>query len=229
MSTKAAAKKTAKSRETSPSESTRHWKQRIVGTGEKPARWFKANPSNWRVHPLKQQDALCSGLDSVGWVQNVIVNKRTSKEWPESERGVETLIDGHMRVGRAIQVSEDEPVPFVYVDLNPKEEAVVMAMLDPIGAMATVDAASLKSLLELAAGVNAQTDELLNLLHSVALPPSEKKPKPAKPPRDLVCVFRFATDEEFIKAIAKFGLEDSGQTIVVEIKDGLIGDGATLV
>nr|MBA3627289.1 hypothetical protein [Chloroflexota bacterium] len=46
-----------------------------------------ANPKNWRIHPASQQGALASVLDDVGWVGQVLVNRRTGH-----------LVDGHLRV-----------------------------------------------------------------------------------------------------------------------------------
>lgn len=56
---------------------TSTWRNRIVGHGEQPASQFLANPNNWRVHPQSQRDALHGALNEVGWVQQVIVNRRT--------------------------------------------------------------------------------------------------------------------------------------------------------
>ena len=111
------------------------WRNRIVGEGEQPASQFVANPANWRVHPQAQRDAMRGALNEVGWVQRVIVNRRTGY-----------LIDGHERVWQALQ-NGDAPVPYVEVDLDEAEEAYVLATLDPIGAMAQADKEQLDSLL----------------------------------------------------------------------------------
>lgn len=71
----------------------------------------------------------------MGWVQQVLVNRQTGH-----------VIDGHLRVELAI--SRGEPtVPVLYVDLAPAEEALILATLDPIGAMAVTDAPKLEELL----------------------------------------------------------------------------------
>lgn len=111
------------------------WRNRIVGEGEQPASQFVANPANWRVHPQAQRDAMRGALNEVGWVQRVIVNRRTGY-----------LLDGHERVWQALQ-NGDAPVPYVEVDLDPAEEAYVLATLDPIGAMAQASADQLGALL----------------------------------------------------------------------------------
>src|SRR5690348_10145058 len=80
------------------------WRNRIVGHGEEDPEQLLANPNNWRIHPKSQQDALKGVLSEVGWVQDVIVNKRTG-----------FVVDGHARV--ALAISAGERVPVVYVDL----------------------------------------------------------------------------------------------------------------
>ena len=54
------------------------------------------------------------------------------------------VVDGHARVALAISRHE-LTVPVLYVDLLPEEEALVIATLDPIGAMATADDAKLRA------------------------------------------------------------------------------------
>ena len=114
---------------------TASWRNRITGTGEEAPDQLLANPANWRIHPKAQQDALAGALDQVGWVQQVLVNRRSG-----------FVIDGHARV--ALALSRGEPtVPVLYVDLDPEEEALVLATLDPIGAMAGRDDEKLRALL----------------------------------------------------------------------------------
>lgn len=111
------------------------WRNRITGAAEVDPNQLLAHPQNWRIHPKHQQDALAGVLAEVGWVQQVIVNERTS-----------TVIDGHMRVTLALR--NDEPtMPVSYVDLDEEEEALILATLDPIGAMAYADQVQLDRLL----------------------------------------------------------------------------------
>ena len=111
------------------------WRNRIVGSGEEAPDQLLANPANWRSHPARQRAALRGSLAEVGWVQQVIVNQRTG-----------FVVDGHARVEEAL--SHHEPaVPVLYVDLSPEEEALVLATLDPIGAMAGRDDEKLRQLL----------------------------------------------------------------------------------
>lgn len=112
------------------------WQNRIVGYDTQPASWFQANPGNWRIHPRQQQESLSGVLDSVGWVQNVIVNQRTGN-----------MIDGHLRVTLALRRGDETPIPITLVDLDEAEEALILASLDPIAAMAASDQAKLDELL----------------------------------------------------------------------------------
>jgi len=89
------------------------WRNRIVGEGEQPASQFIANPNNWRVHPPAQRDAMRGALNEVGWVQRVIVNRRTGY-----------LVDGHERVWQALQ-NGDAPV-LGWNDIEPAPESEVV-------------------------------------------------------------------------------------------------------
>lgn len=111
------------------------WEHRIVGTGEADPSELRAHPQNWRQHPLHQRQALRELLDRVGWVQQVVINKRTGN-----------LVDGHLRVELATERGE-RSVPLLYVDLDPDEERLVLASLDPLGALAIPNAESLEALL----------------------------------------------------------------------------------
>jgi DNA modification methylase len=114
---------------------TAAWHNRITGSGEEAPDQLLANPANWRIHPKAQQDALAGALDQVGWVQQVLVNQRSG-----------FVVDGHARVALAMTRGETT-VPVLYVDLDPAEEALVLATLDPISAMATSDDLKLRELL----------------------------------------------------------------------------------
>lgn len=111
------------------------WQNRIIGSGTERPDQLLANPRNFRRHPREQQSALRGVLSEVGWVQDVIVNQRTG-----------FLVDGHLRVELAMREGQTD-VPVKYVDLSPDEEALVLASLDPIAALATADADALTALL----------------------------------------------------------------------------------
>ena len=111
------------------------WRNRIVGYSEEEPDQLLANPSNWRIHPAAQQNALSGVLKEVGLVQNVVANRTTGH-----------LVDGHLRVMLAMR--ENQPVvPVTWVELSEEEEHLILASLDPLAAMATADAGALDALL----------------------------------------------------------------------------------
>jgi DNA modification methylase len=134
------------------------WRNRIVGSGEEDPAQLVANPRNWRTHPASQRDALRGSLLQVGWVQQVLVNQRTGN-----------VVDGHARVEEAISHGEPK-VPVLYVDLDPEEEALILATLDPIAAMAIPDDDRLRELLAEITVDDAGLDALL-----ASITPSEPK------------------------------------------------------
>jgi len=103
------------------------WQNRIIGYSEEPPNKLVANPANWRIHGQAQQEALGGVLTEVGLVQNIICNKTTGN-----------IVDGHLRVAMALQ-SGQPMVPVTWVELSEAEEAMVLATLDPIAAMAAAD------------------------------------------------------------------------------------------
>jgi len=128
------------------------FRSRIVGEGEEAPDQLLANPLNWRVHPKEQQDALEGLLKQVGWVQRVIVNKRTGH-----------VVDGHARVALALRRNEPT-LPVLYVDLSEDEERLVLAAIDPIGGMAGRDDDMLAQVLD---GLTAEDAGLQALLDSL--------------------------------------------------------------
>lgn len=103
------------------------WTNRIVGEGDEAPDQLMANPRNWRIHPVGQQDTMANTLSELGWIQRVIVNRTTGN-----------VIDGHMRIALAISEGENT-VPVTYVELTEQEEAIALATFDPITAMAVPD------------------------------------------------------------------------------------------
>lgn len=124
-------------------------KNRIIGSGEVDPKEIKGHVKNWRKHPQAQRDALEGVLKEVGWVQEVIVNKRTG-----------SLVDGHLRVSLALQRKE-KTIPVKYVELSEAEEALVLATIDPISAMAETDAMTLDNLLRDVSTGDAAVQQLL--------------------------------------------------------------------
>lgn len=128
-------------------------KNRIIGSGIEPLDSILFNPRNWRIHPLSQQDALKGVLEEVGWVQEVIVNKRTGH-----------LVDGHLRCQLAAREGA-KTIPVKYVDLSEDEEALVLATLDPIGAMAATDKQKLDELFQ---DINSDNENVQKMMAEIA-------------------------------------------------------------
>ena len=136
----------ARKGKTAEVETLQPWRNRIVGYGEVSTDQILANPQNWRIHPHTQTNALAGVLTEIGLVQNIIINKRTSEQWAPGDRHVETLIDGEARTLLALREGQ-LTLPVTYVDLTPGEEAEILAVLDPIAALAGADREKLASLL----------------------------------------------------------------------------------
>lgn len=110
---------------------TEQWPNRIIGTGDVDPEQLLANPANWRIHPQHQEKALVEVLSGPGWVQTVIVNKRT-----------DFVVDGHLRVATAISHGQ-LTVPVTYVDLSEQEEALILASFDAVTGAAIADEGAL--------------------------------------------------------------------------------------
>lgn len=125
-----------------------NWQNRIVESGIEDASQLLANPFNARIHPQFQQQALEGVLDSVGWVQRVIVNKATGH-----------VVDGHLRV--ALAITRGEPVPVDYVELTEAEEKLILASFDYITTMAVYDREQLDALLQEVNSDDARVQEMI--------------------------------------------------------------------
>jgi len=147
------------------------YRNRITGEGVEAPENLLANPANWRTHPKGQKDALRGVLNEVGFVQRVIVNQRTG-----------FVVDGHARIEVALQEGQQE-IPVLYVDLSVEEEALILATLDPLGALAGKDDNQLSALLDRVSADNGELqailDELAMTLGSTTTEPPE--PKPSEP------------------------------------------------
>jgi len=132
------------------------WRNRIVSEGEEDPWRLLPNPLNWRVHPPLQAEGLADVLDSVGWVDRIIVNQRTGR-----------LVDGHLRV--ALARARGMPTgPVCYVDLSEDEEKLLLATFDPLTGMAMAEKDTLRALLQEVQTDSAALQELLDMLAAEA-------------------------------------------------------------
>lgn len=125
---------------------------RITGHGFEKLDDILFNPSNWRIHPRYQQEALSGVLEEVGMVQTVIVNQRTGN-----------LLDGHLRCQIYAREGYTE-IPVTYVDISEEEEKVILATFDPIGSHAATDKEKLKELLDHIQTEDERMEEFYQLL-----------------------------------------------------------------
>jgi hypothetical protein len=94
-----------------------------------------ANPSNFRVHPTRQQRAVEAILHEIGYVAHVLVNQRTGH-----------IIDGHLRTTLALR-AEEISIPVAVVDLSLEDEQLLLATFDSYGLSTVFDQEVLKELL----------------------------------------------------------------------------------
>jgi len=120
-----------------------------------PASELKPNPKNWRTHPKEQQDALRGILADIGFADALIAR--------ELADGSLELIDGHLRA----ETTPDMQIPVLILDLNDEEAGKLLAVLDPLAAMAETDQASLDALI---ASIHTDNDALQEMLDSLATP-----------------------------------------------------------
>jgi hypothetical protein len=131
-----------------------NYKNRIIGSGTEDPQILIPNPKNFRKHPKNQNDALSGVLSDLGWIQQVIVNKTTGN-----------VIDGHLRIELAKSQSE-KSIPVLYVELSESEEALALAVLDPISAMAQTDK---EKLAELLGSIESTDVDVMNFIEELAI------------------------------------------------------------
>ncbi len=155
------------------------WEQRFAGEDVVPAADLVANPQNFRRHPNAQRKAMTAALDTVGWIQRVIVNRTTGH-----------VVDGHLRVEEAAERGED--VPVVYVELSEDEERAALLTFDPLGALAQQDSTILDELLadhraiDLDVGRGDLIDALYANVPKDGLTDPDDVPDPPKKPKTKV-------------------------------------------
>lgn len=126
------------------------WRNRVIAYRRAKGRDLQTNPNNWRTHPDAQRTGLVNVLDEVGQVYPVLLNQRTGR-----------LIDGHLRASLDPEAEWDVAV----VDLSEEEEAIILATLDPLAAMAGADSDALAALLR---QVQTDNESVRALLQNVA-------------------------------------------------------------
>lgn len=133
-----------------------------------PASQLKPSPKNWRMHPKEQADALRGLLADVGFAGAAFAR--------ELEDGSLELIDGHLQA----ETTGDQPIPVLVLDVTAEEANKLLATFDPIGAMATADAAKLEALLNEVTSSNDAVNQLLaDVARNSGIATAENESQPA--------------------------------------------------
>ena len=116
---------------------------------------LRHHPRNWRMHPPKQREAFRALLDEIGFAGVELVY--------ESERfgGELTIIDGHMRQEEV----GDFEMPCAITDLNDAEADKLLALANPLAAMADTDPDKLSELLH---DIETGSEALAKMLDDMA-------------------------------------------------------------
>ena len=109
------------------------------------------NAKNWRRHPKWQHDGMRAVLENIGYAGALIAYEN---------EGQLVLIDGHLRQ----EMTPDEEVPVLILDVNEQEADILLATYDPLTAMANEEGAVLHELL---GGIESQNDEMRTLLEDI--------------------------------------------------------------
>lgn len=113
---------------------------------------LRANPKNWRLHPERQRELLRGLLDEVGYADALLVR--------ELADGSLELVDGHLRA----EMTPDELVPVLVLDLSADEADKLLALHDPLAAMAEADTQALTSLVS---QIETETDSIRQALDAL--------------------------------------------------------------
>ena len=140
--------KKASKKSVSKKPAAKGWQNRIVGHAQVDPRKVVPSDKNWRKHPTLQQRTMGNMLDRIGWVNDLLVNRRTGK-----------LLDGHLRLSLALEKGESV-VPVKYVDLSEEEENDVLLNHDLVGSLAQADTELLRNLRDEVADAEHLVDEL---------------------------------------------------------------------
>ncbi|MDO4570332.1 MAG: hypothetical protein Q4D38_08115 [Planctomycetia bacterium] len=110
---------------------------------------LKPNEKNWRLHPEAQKNALRGVLEEVGYADALLAR--------EDENGNLILLDGHLRA----EITPDQVVPVLVLDVSEEEGNLILATLDPLAAMAENDNQKFEDLFQ---NLETQSDAVRDLL-----------------------------------------------------------------
>jgi hypothetical protein len=127
-----------------------------------------AHPGNWREHPAAQAEALKGVLSEVG-IAGALLAYRS-----ERQGGALVVIDGHLRKDAAPQAW-----PVLILDVDDAEADYLLAVVDPLAAMAVADAGALDALLSSVQSGEAAVQQMLaELAEGAGLYPATEGDEP---------------------------------------------------
>ncbi|REJ66224.1 MAG: hypothetical protein DWQ31_15635 [Planctomycetota bacterium] len=128
-------------------------RDRIVEFRRVPASLLVRNERNWRTHPEHQRAAMKSVLRDIGYADALLARRLAD--------GRLELIDGHLRA----EVTPDEEVPVLIVDVNDEEARLLLAVHDTLPQLAGSDDEKLTELLR---DVETADEAISKLFETVA-------------------------------------------------------------
>ena len=117
---------------------------------------LKAHPRNWRTHPQQQREAVQAILKEIGYADALL-----GRELPD---GKIELLDGHLRA----DITARQKVPVLLVDLTDEEADKLLAVHDPLAALAEANSAPLEELLATTSFEDSNLQDVLDDLASSA-------------------------------------------------------------
>lgn len=163
-------------------------RDRIIDFRRVPASELKPSPTNWRVHPEVQQSALTAMLHRIGIIDAVI-----ARQLPDG--GLE-LVDGHLRA----DLLELEQVPTIIVDLDAEEAGEALLTLDPLAAMADINSAVLRDLVD---GLADDFPLSEYMLMPEVFPPTTEWPKLLSPDAIKLTNMTFGFNDEQLAVVTE--------------------------
>ena len=100
---------------------------------------IRPNPNNWRTHPQAQTDSLISLINSIGYVDELLVIDDPTGECKY------LLVDGEARWSIA---NDNDDLPVSVLDITEAEANIVLATFDPISSFAGSEASKLDELMK---------------------------------------------------------------------------------
>jgi hypothetical protein len=140
---------------------------------------LRPSSKNWRAHPSRQRDAMLGVLAEIGYADALLVR--------ELDDGTLELIDGHLRA----ELTPEMEVPVLVLDVSAAEADKLLALHDPLAAMAETNFAALSNLV---AQVDTENAAVQRLLDQLANPPGADSVDRDTPGIDIPEVFQLVIE-----------------------------------